>query len=711
LIVVVLASAGLGGCKPVEVIGFDCTGPELEVSAVSLTGVRPCPSPEEYGEVEVKTVQVVQSKLYTKIHIKTCLVQVTRHVTYCGQGSHTAQVKDGIREYVKFVGRDGCLAMHAASGLQFGNTWIDSVLPNSTRYAIVTLAGTVDSEGYCTGGSYADNGLTYSAVLVTANVKISINDYYAYSSLKGGELSLRSGETCDYFKNYCVQYQAGEVVWNAEPRGDCRATEWDVLFEGPANYTVVPGVQNITYALVADGTSVFALQLLRLTSLCGQTAYSTEHDRIMVIEKSKFGFAFNQNADQNPVNADTLAYYNTKASAQEIVSLKRINDLQTQSIYGRCKVQRDLLLTKLAMARTNPEAVVRAIKGDPGYSGVVLGELLFISKCSPVSVTLRNDTGRCYNQLAVTWKGESWFLDSHTKILVKFGEEVTCSEIITPTHYLDGHWVAFSPGAQKARLVPEVLAPEHDHPITFRPLHEVATGGLYSADIMRKLQTSMQFQNQRSVAMNVITKRVMGEDADLQGYKVNNLFTTEGLEALSQSMLGRIGGFFNKFGDICSIFIGVACLGYFVKMVLDVTFYGRLLYGVFGCGWALLAGMCTGMAGAMLHGHHARQWAGEARRREAQRDPERGEVTEVLVEHPGDVQDRYSGRPVQRQYDEVPTRRGMLALPAPPPVVEQHELQEVAAAGQPQPIREQPVHMERRLRGTLRQVPQGSDAN
>ena len=594
--------------NPLEVIGFDCSGPGTEVTAVSLSQVKSCPPPGEYGEMETKHVQVVQAKQYEHLQISTCFIKVTRRAPYCGAGSHSAEVEGGQREYIRFVGREACKSIHERQMYQFSSIFIiDNIKPNSTTYATHTLVGDVNPKGYCNGGTYSDLGLSYSNVLVVISLTITVSDYNAYSSIKGGELHLRTGDTCLYKKGYCVQYDAGEIVWDSEPRSDCRPTEYDVLYEGPANYTVVPGVQNITYAFVADGRSVFALQLVHKIGVCGQEGFQTEHDRILVIERSSFGYVFKMD-HPSPLNVDPLAYYNTKASAQELTSLKRINDLQARAIYGRCKVKRDLMITQLAMARSNPEAIIKTIKSGPGYSGAVYGDVLFISRCQPVAVTLRNDTEKCYNQLAVTWRGEPWFLADNSKILVKHAEEVTCSRVVTPTNNLHGTWVAFSPQPGPARLVPEVLAPEADQPLAFRPMNEFATGGLYSDESMRELQSTIAFPNARAAVLNVITKRMMGDDASIDGYQVTNIFSTGALERLSQSLLGRIGYYLYKFGDICSIMIGLACLGYFIKMVLDVTFYGHLLYEVFGCGWAMCAGVCSGLAGALLHREHRRSW-------------------------------------------------------------------------------------------------------
>ena len=79
-----------------------------------------------------------------------------------------------------------------------------------------------------------------------------------------------------------------------------------------------------------------------------------------------------------------------------------------------------------------------------------------------------------------------------------------------------GHWVAFTPWA---RVVPHQTGDARAAAGTADLLQEIASGGLYSADLVRKLQTSTQFPNQQDAVMSVITRRVMGQNVDMTGYQ------------------------------------------------------------------------------------------------------------------------------------------------------------------------------------------------
>ncbi|KAE8739346.1 hypothetical protein FOCC_FOCC015160 [Frankliniella occidentalis] len=390
------AGAGLPARNPaaaaaVELIGFHCAHAESEVSTISLDNVGSCPPPSEYGSTKRKSVQILQAREFERVHVRTCYVKVIRHITYCGQGSHSAQVKGGLTEDVQLLGRDACRSLHMQGSMVHSGLLIADIKPNSTRFASMTVVGSVDAGASCKGGSINVNGLSYDDVLVMDSVTIRLTDYWTVVDSGSKMLKLRTGDTCEFAKQYCIQFEAGEVVWEAEPQGDCRKNGYDVVYQ----------------------------------------------------EQSEFGFAFEMD-ETMPQNVDTLAYYATKASAMELNSMKRTSDLQMRAIYERCLARRDLLLTKLALARRDPEPLIKLIKGEIGYSGIVYGDVLFLTKCKPVPVMLKNDS-RCYQQIPVVWQGHDYFLARSSKVLVPYGEHVPCDDFLTPTFRIRGEWMAFTP--------------------------------------------------------------------------------------------------------------------------------------------------------------------------------------------------------------------------------------------------------------------------
>lgn len=602
--------------KATDVIGFDCSGDKTGVAVVDLDKVGRCVPPQEFGTPKQKNVQVIQRRKYEKIHVRTCYIKVERHIKYCGSASHSAEVANGMTQYIKFLGPDGCNRVHETGGLQFERHYVSDVKPNSTKFTTLQLRGSLDISANCRGTDYTDdNNISYSNVQVRLLMEIRLADYTATAMTQDGDLTLRNGIVCELSRGYCVDYEVGEVTWHPIPKGDCREEAYDVLFQGPANFTTVPG--NITYVMVADGTHVFAMQVRKSYSVCSQAALLTEHERIFIVEESQFGFHFKKE-EAIPANTDMMTYYNTKASAQELTNIKRINDLQLEAIYDRCKLKREIMLTKLANVRNDMDSVIQMVKQDVGYAGVLKGRVLEIYKCAPVPVSVRNTT-ECYQQLPVTYMGKPYFLSEISKILVPHGEQVSCAGLVPPMHKLGGKWMAFGPEMKPSSWQPQVLSPDADEPLNFKMLTELGDGGLYSAELMQQVQESLQFPNQRAAVMNVITKSVVGQDVDVEGYSPENFFSTRGLERIRDSLFNNIKNKLLDFGNWVSIVIGFVTIGIILKTLIDVSFYSKLMYQAFGCGWAMLGGLCTGMASAMLHTSHRTRWMDVGERWAAER--------------------------------------------------------------------------------------------
>ena len=85
-------------------------------------------------------------------YVQTCLVEVTRSITYCGMHSHSSILRRGLYTYVHTAGRDGCKSIHQYQECRgFDGQIISRVWPNSTISTTVTLAGGLSIGGTCQG--------------------------------------------------------------------------------------------------------------------------------------------------------------------------------------------------------------------------------------------------------------------------------------------------------------------------------------------------------------------------------------------------------------------------------------------------------------------------------------------------------------------------------------------------------------------------------
>ena len=78
-----------------------------------------------------------------------------------------------------------------------------------------------------------------------------------------------------------------------------------------------------------------------------------------------------------------------------------MNKLYKEIILKNCKISKELLIPRMAMAITNPELVATLTFNENETFARVVGETLYSFSCRPVSVAGRI-TDECANEMPVT---------------------------------------------------------------------------------------------------------------------------------------------------------------------------------------------------------------------------------------------------------------------------------------------------------------------
>lgn len=199
-------------------IAYDCHSTSTNITAISLREVQPCPDPETGYNSSSGSIQILEKRRFELIHVYSCLIEVSRIITYCGAFSHMSIVSEGVSNYIYQIGSEECRRIHQYREFRgLGGNIISKLAPNSTTSTSLTLAGAVDDAGRCEGSPYSENGKTYKNVVVTAGVK-----------------KLRDGLTCPFKVGYCMDYDTGETTWEQIAEPECN--RFNVLYEGQATF-------------------------------------------------------------------------------------------------------------------------------------------------------------------------------------------------------------------------------------------------------------------------------------------------------------------------------------------------------------------------------------------------------------------------------------------------------------------------------------------
>jgi len=214
-------------------IGFDCEGRHLNITAVSLLDIGECNLDIPTPNATTISIQLLQLSDYSHAEVFQCKVEISRTIYHCGMHSYISAVQNGRADYVHETGYIACMRMFVDGTLSLGPANIlINLKENQTSYRSVTLAGQIQNDGTCT--QFSDPYGTWHDVVVQASAKISLKSSFVPVHLNSGKIKLRSGTTCTLSDGFCLDPDDGYSYWKAMPTSSCSFNQYDVLYEGSA---------------------------------------------------------------------------------------------------------------------------------------------------------------------------------------------------------------------------------------------------------------------------------------------------------------------------------------------------------------------------------------------------------------------------------------------------------------------------------------------
>lgn len=91
---------------------------------------------------------------------------------------------------------------------------------------LVTIAKSLANDGMCDREHHADCYGSRNKVIVTANLKITLNKHRTRVDLNNNQIYLASGTVCELGEEICIDDNKGYFFWN--PIGDLRTSSANI---------------------------------------------------------------------------------------------------------------------------------------------------------------------------------------------------------------------------------------------------------------------------------------------------------------------------------------------------------------------------------------------------------------------------------------------------------------------------------------------------
>lgn len=521
--------------------------------------------------------------------------------------SHSSEVELSYNYFVQNFNAEECTRVHNERTITIYPGTIVSELPHNTtikgEYHIVgKLEGAT-----CKGGVYRAHGRTWQNVLVFYKYEITLQEYMAEVNTESNVIKLRHGLNCDYVKGHCLDSDEGYISWDTNRSEKCENRDFEVLYSGRANRTTTTDdslTKNTKLYTAKTDKTLFTIRSQDEVKICGYNGWSTDHNRIVLIELTSDFHPFTRKVDDG-VNLDLFTYFNSKISFVEHHTEEQMNLMYTHVMNEICKLDRTMLQTNLIMARINPNEFATQLTGQPGYTAVVTGEVIHIIGCEVVYV-LPSPREQCYQEIPVTYGGKECFVAPVTRIIQRHGVEIDCAPYLEAKYKFGDRWYTMDKSVRET-LHPSILGSGIKTDWSYISLPDLMDKGLYEPSSIEKMRNMIYEQSDRRSVSTVFHRAIEGQHPDRQGYSIVRAFEESEIHSLMSSYWNKFLNWSRTIGNIASTIFGIYIMGRVAKFFIDTIVHGRILYDIYGFSWRLVASCWDSLTSLLAHNYQRRK--------------------------------------------------------------------------------------------------------
>lgn len=615
----------------VALVAYDCSSPQTNITAVSLSSVVPCSSTPTRLRYEDAKVQLLQERGTDLVRVRACLIERSYQITHCGMHSHSSATAQGfVNGEVYPVAEEVCTVAHSTGLLKIGLGHVISGLRvNSSSVHVLVELGDIDASTHsCTGASFEIRGVSYRSAVMTSSYKITLVELMLILDLVAGKVRTPSGFAYEYSAGAAFDADLGHMFWDTSAHTtQCNPSSYLVLYEGPS--LIVTDPQGTRTLLVNTSTRAMAVTMAGPTTMCYNLAYRTEHPRLFVVVRAPGSpdFYFVKSQVEAP-DVDMFLHMNSK-----LMYLERHVGAELQSLYRHfhqrvCDLRQQSLRQLASIGFTSPEEFAWLYSSRPGVTAITKGEVIYVISCPVVLVSFR-ETQSCFLELPVYGpRNETAFLKPRSRILTPFGTETDCSPLAPTMYFMSGNWMTFTPHPGTG-AAPNTMTAETNEHWRYTQLPNLLASGIYSREVLAKYQERLMFPVSREAVVHTMAASAVGYQVDSSGLDASRLIKEQGLDRLQASFMARMYGWWWTFSTHMAGVLGVLFIIGLLRVVTGMVLNCRMLHQTFGWSVKLVGFLCGSMTKYLLFQH---QRASAGRSMASSSDPEAGYDNLPLVE-------------------------------------------------------------------------------
>ena len=373
-------------------------------------------------------------------------------------------------------------------------------------------------------------------------------------------------------------------------------------FNAPKSEKSIPKKETPTVLVAVNPEDAIRFVLKGIITKCSTPVNSTDYEGIYV--STEIVHSAKANIDKTDIKLQH--YFNNKMNFLYHHGMMKLEKVYQETIINDCRLNREIVKTKLAIAMTNPD-VITPLLLEPGTFARVMGEVLYTYKCQKVDIKdikIRDNKGKCTNELPIIYSGRAAYLSPITRIInydVRSVKIINCSNYMSPMYEVQqGTWITLP---DKHIVLPpskmELIELIYDE--KFKPLDTVSSNGVYSSKDIEAARRFILFPQKRERILTEMVYTLNGGQPGGTNFEL--LLSPEHFARATHNTMKRIWGKFLVFGQLFAGLMGIYCIFVCLKIILSQLLSTYHIYKIGGLTWKLILGCFPFLAKYVLFHH------------------------------------------------------------------------------------------------------------
>ena len=556
--------------KSHAITAFDCKDIDSAHKSYSLLDVPSCVEDDKELKTEMRRVQLLQPRETNYMPFIACNVEYRQQHYGCGVRSYMYLWPTHQDSGVQHIDREQCKEMHRRRVYHTVNDKkINNLKMNATIQQNLLVAGSVDQNGNCENGELVYQKHTLKGV-VFREYEITLTEGVAVMDLQSGMTKLSSTHGCRQFENHCSIADLGDVYVDPYIPNNCDERQYKAIYEGPASITYHKD-GSYKSALVETQDLAFDLLIKDSERVCGRHIHQTEHPSLL-LDLHEDGMFMRRmesvrgNEIQVLTHINSKFLYFSKKTAQNFLSLRKA------LAQKRCQLESETVKNRAALATLDPDLFAFTMNGNqPGTSGKVSGEIVHLFKCRPKSVTRRNNTKLCFEEMPVKFEGKDFFVTPNNRILTPVGSPTPCIDPFPPCFNLGKTWFSLTPNVQLCPAPSPIELDINKTTWKYQDMVALARAGIYTTEDISAYEKGLVMPSETRGRSKAMLARYYGNSDYAAGGSGMNLMNSFDIDSLGNRIWGTVKGVLNAVGTTTSSIIGILSIIAFSVQIITCS--------------------------------------------------------------------------------------------------------------------------------------------